>query len=172
MAEVLKKNAKGHNYNYTDLAEVTKYIESIGEEYYQYVEPLVAGDAVIDYVYTVRIKDGKEMSPIRGCRVAQATLRGVNNPAQEQGSALTYARRYSLYMAYGLSTSDDDAQCLSTPKSEAKEPTKEELKEQVLSMLEVKGISLAKFESAGGMAIDDMPIAKLKEGMEFIRKAK
>lgn len=53
-----------------------------------------------------------------------------------------------------------------------KEPTKEELIEQIMSMLEVKGISLAKFESAGGMAIGDMPVEELKKGMEFIRKAK
>ena len=102
----VKKNAEGHNYKYADLAQVNVYIESIGETYYQYIEPHENGK---EYVYTVRCKDGKPiMDPLRGASITQATLPGKSNPAQEQGSALTYARRYSLYMAYGLATEDDD----------------------------------------------------------------
>ena len=102
----VKKNAEGHNYKYADLAQVNAYIESIGETYYQYIEPHENGK---EYVYTVRCKDGKPiMDPLRGASITQATLPGKSNPAQEQGSALTYARRYSLYMAYGLATEDDD----------------------------------------------------------------
>ena len=66
--------------------------------------------------------------PVRkGCRVVNATLSGKSNPAQEHGSALTYARRYSLLMAFGLATDDDDAESLSV----IKEPTIEEAKEYV-----------------------------------------
>ena len=63
------------------------------------------------------VNDGE---PVQGCKVVDATLMGVNNPAQQQGSALTYARRYSLLMAYGLATEDDDAQSLTKPKEELK----------------------------------------------------
>ena len=52
------------------------------------------------------------MEEIPGCIVAEAKLSGKNNAAQEHGSALTYARRYSLLMAYGLATDDDDAESL------------------------------------------------------------
>lgn len=119
---VLKKNAKGYNYKYTELAEINAYIEEIGERYYQYVEPNENGE---DYIMTVRVIDGKPSEPIRGCKIVNATLQGKSNPAQEYGSALTYARRYSLQMAYGLATTDDDAACFDgakpAPKSKRKE---------------------------------------------------
>lgn len=106
----VKKNARGYNYKYTDLAQIHEYLEEQGFEYYQEIERL-DGD---DYVITVKIsEDGKEQR-VRGCRVVQGRLDGKTNPAQEQGSALTYARRYSLLMAYGLATTDDDAQLLTT----------------------------------------------------------
>lgn len=102
----IKKNSDGYGYKYTDLAEIHTYLETINARYYQYIERM-DGD---DYIYTVPIIDGEEKPARRGCRVVQATLSGKSNPSQEQGSALTYARRYSLLMAFGLATTDDDAQ--------------------------------------------------------------
>lgn len=102
----IKKEAQGYGYKYTDLAQIHTYLESINTRYYQYIERIGEDD----YIYTVPIVDGEELPPRRGCRVVQATLTGKSNPAQEQGSALTYARRYSLFMAFGLATTDDDAQ--------------------------------------------------------------
>ena len=114
----LKKNAKGYGYNYTNLAEIHNYLEQNGYRYYQYVEPIDGND----YIYTVPIKvdeNGEEhaLAPRRGCRIVQATLTGKSNPAQENGSAITYARRYSLLMAFGLATDDDDAQCMTNYKA-------------------------------------------------------
>lgn len=108
----VKKNAAGYGYKYTDLAQVNTYLESMGWSYYQYTQT----EDGTDYIYTVPIIDGKEQPARRGCRIIQATLSGKSNPAQEQGSALTYARRYSLLMAFGLATTDDDAQMLDQPK--------------------------------------------------------
>lgn len=126
----IKKNAQGYGYSYTDLAAINDYIEGIGETYYQEVER-IEGD---DYIITVRLKQETALKPgvvedvseetatrIRGCRVVQASLSGKVNPAQEQGSGLTYARRYSLLMAYGLATEDDDAESL-TVKGSTKKP--------------------------------------------------
>ena len=111
------KNAKGFGYKYTDLAEINNYLESIGYTYYQYIDTIDG----IDYIYTVPIKGGKEYPPRRGCRIVKAVLSGVGgtvkeNPVQEYGSAITYARRYSLLMAFGLATTDDDGACFTSTR--------------------------------------------------------
>lgn len=117
----LKKNKDGYGYKYTELAEIHKYLEENNMRYYQTIETSELNGC--DYIMTYRFIDGKwEEKPKRGCKVTDATLQGVKNPAQEQGSALTYARRYSLLMAFGLASEDDDAQSLSrTKKAEKKE---------------------------------------------------
>lgn len=108
-----ESNGSKYSYKYTDIAQIHNYLESKGITYYQYIGR-IEGD---DYIYTVPTIAGKELEPRRGCRVVDATLIGITNPAQEQGSAITYARRYSLLMAFGLATEDDDAQSLSRPKN-------------------------------------------------------
>lgn len=113
----IKKNNDGYGYKYADLAETNNYLESVGIRYYQFIER-EDGD---DYIWTAPIIDGKELPPRRGCRVVQATLNGKSNPAQEQGSALTYARRYSLWMAFGLATTDDDAQLCTVSEAVAQD---------------------------------------------------
>ena len=124
MAETnLKKNKQGYGYKYTELSEIHNYLEQNNMKYYQEIETGANGE---DYILTYRFIDGKwEEKPKRGCRVVNATLQGIKNPAQEQGSALTYARRYSLLMAFGLATEDDDAQSLSKPKEEPKATQKQ-----------------------------------------------
>ena len=110
-----------YSYQYVDIAQIHEYLEANNMSYYQYVDR-IDGD---DYIMTVKIINGEEKPALRGARVVDATLIGVNNPAQQQGSALTYARRYSLLMAFGLATEDDDAQSLSTEKEDKKATPKQ-----------------------------------------------
>ena len=112
------KNKQGYGYKYADLSQIHQLLEENGLSYYQFVKCIDGND----YIMTVRIDaDGNESEPIQGCRVVEAVLSGKSNPAQEHGSALTYARRYSLQMAYGLATEDDDAESL-TRKPEPVKP--------------------------------------------------
>lgn len=143
------KNAKGHGYNYADLASVNKYLEELGIKYYQYTD-LIDGN---DYIYTVPIVDGKEQPARRGCRIVQANLQGSGkgNPAQEQGSALTYARRYSVLMAFGLAAEDDDGAALNkkpetptqtTNQTTAPEPISPAQKAAIRKICEKRDINL------------------------------
>ena len=97
----VKKLSQGYGYTYTELSTIHEELERQGITYYQYIDYDANADA--DYIYTV-IDDEK---PRRGCRAVIGTEAKMS-AAQAQGSAITYARRYSLLMALGWATEDDD----------------------------------------------------------------
>ena len=127
--------------------------------YYQYIDR-IDGD---DYIMTVKIISGEEKPALRGARVVDATLIGLNNPAQQQGSALTYARRYSLLMAFGLATEDDDAQSLTTDK-EGKEEKKATPKQIEVLKKYYTGENLDKLLKANDIEkIEDITMTKASD---------
>lgn len=134
-AEVSTKSGSKYSYQYVDIAQIHEYLEENNMSYYQFIDR-IDGD---DYIMTVKINaEGKESLPLRGSRVVDATLFGNDNPAQKQGSALTYARRYSLLMAYGLATEDDDAQAL----NKEVEITKEDAEKYTFTFGKYKGMTI------------------------------
>lgn len=130
-ADVPTKSGKNYSYQYVDIAQIHEYLDNIGSKYIQKIERIDNDD----YIMTKRCFNDKwEDEWLQGCKVVDATLYGNDNPAQKQGSAITYARRYSLLMSYGLATEDDDAQSLSnidTNTNNYKEPTLEDAKKFV-----------------------------------------
>ena len=111
---VQTKSGRGYSYQYTDLAQIHEYLESMGWTYEATIKR-VEGD---DYMFITKIDEkGEKSEPMQEAKIPQVQLSDRSNPAQEYGSALTYARRYSLLMAYGLATEDDDATSLNRPKN-------------------------------------------------------
>lgn len=162
-AEVKTKSGSNYSYKYVDIAHIHEYLEENNMRYYQYIDRIDNDD----YIMTIKIIDGKEQPAIRGARVVDATLMGVNNPAQQQGSALTYARRYSLLMAFGLATEDDDAQSLSTEK--VVNATERQL-DLIKKIYQDKKIELKEImEQYNKTKIEELT---LKEASEIIAKAK
>lgn len=111
MKSTIAKKTEGYGYKYTELADINKYCEENEIRYYQEVETSEINQK--DYIITYLIKEGR-IEKHRGCQIVEATLQGIKNPVQQYGSSLTYCRRYSLLMALGLATADDDGASLTT----------------------------------------------------------
>lgn len=136
MKSTIAKKTEGYGYKYTELADINKYCEENGIRYYQEVETCEINQK--DYIITTLYdaNTGEETTKHRGCQIVEAVLSGIKNPVQEYGSSLTYCRRYSLLMALGLATEDDDGASLT------QEPTKEEALEYVIDFGKHKGKKL------------------------------
>lgn len=145
-AEIPTKSGNKYSYQYVDIAQIHEYLEENNMSYYQYIDRIDNDD----YIMTVKIIDGEESKPLRGSRVVDATLFGNDNPAQKQGSALTYARRYSLLMAFGLATEDNDANDLNV----IKEVTQEEADNYKLTFGKFEGKTLKEVQEEKPTYID------------------
>lgn len=169
MASNLKKNQQGYGYKYTDLAAINDFLHSQGIGYSQYIETSeVNGE---DYIFTVPVVDGVVQPARRGCRIPQATLSGKSNPAQEYGSALTYARRYSLLLAFGLATEDDDGESLTVKKAEPSGLTDTQIK-AIEAELQRTGISeTAILDRYGKKSIKDLTQEDYAKAVKALAKS-
>lgn len=138
-AKIPTKSGKDYSYQYTDLASINKWLEDNNMDYYQTIETNETNGK--DYIMTYRYINGEwEEKPKRGCQVVDSVLVGNSNPVQQYGSSLTYVRRYSLCLAFGLAMEDTDAAELSKPV--VVEMTPEEAKNYVLDFGKHKGKKL------------------------------
>lgn len=93
--KIVKKASKGYGYTYSNLADLARAgidippmkTEKVGED---------------EYVFA---KIGNEW--IQGAKVVEMEMKGMN-AAQAYGSALTYARRYTVQLVMGIACDDDD----------------------------------------------------------------
>lgn len=134
MKNTIAKKTEGYGYKYTELADINKYCMENAIRYWQEVETCEINQK--DYIVTfLEYGDGEKPEKHRGCQIVEAKLSGINNPVQQYGSSLTYCRRYSLLMALGLATEDDDGASL----TEIKEPTQEDAKNWTFPIGKYKG---------------------------------
>ena len=132
MKSTIAKKTEGYGYKYTELADINKYCEDNGIRYWQETETCEINQK--DYIITYLVANG-ETTKHRGCQIVDAVLQGIKNPVQEYGSSLTYCRRYSLLMALGLATEDDDASSL----TQQNDPTKEDAENYVITFGKYNG---------------------------------
>lgn len=93
--KIVKNASKGYGYTYSNLADLARAgidippmkTEKIGED---------------EYVFA---KIGNEW--VQGAKVVEMEMKGMN-AAQAYGSALTYARRYTVQLVMGIACDDDD----------------------------------------------------------------
>ncbi len=96
IANVLKTTSVGYGYNYASLSDICK-------QGYTLPKMKTGTESEREYVYYY---DSELKEWIRGAEIIIPKLKG-SNEAQEYGSALTYARRYTTLMALSLSCEDD-----------------------------------------------------------------
>lgn len=121
----IKKNREGYGYNYVDINAINDWLAEQGISYRQSIQ-VIEGH---DYILTTVFEPEKEPYVVLGCRVPEGPiLSGKTNAAQTLGSALTYARRYSLMMAFGLGAADDDGESLTVKIPEDKETLIKDIK--------------------------------------------
>ena len=108
-------NRGGYGYSYTDLGELLDRVRpALREHHFAVVWELSEMHGRFVIVCMVVWKDGtcvaQSACPILGIHEQGG---GRLNPMQEVGSAITYARRYTLLNCLCVACEDDDAQSLS-----------------------------------------------------------
>jgi hypothetical protein len=97
------KNRQGHNYKYADLETIFDAIRDALED--QDLLLIQQGEVIngLDYIRTIIVSgSGEEVD------FGVTPIKAVKPDAQSFGSGLTYARRYAVGMALGLTPEDDD----------------------------------------------------------------
>lgn len=179
--KILGNKSEGYKYNYTSLADIViagyelppmriaTLTDANGTPVIidgapvEYIEAFVKGDAVYP---DIKNKDWASSGEwVKGARVVLPKLpegakdNKTMNDAQAYGSAITYARRYTALMIYGIATEDDS-------KVEVK--TKEEAQAQELADMKKELHEL--YKQAGGNAFENY--LKERGGLDFNTYAK
>ena len=93
--QIVKNASQGFGYSYSNLADLAKAGIEI---------PVMKTQRVDGDEYVFALIDGEW---IQGAKVIEMEMKGMN-AAQAYGSALTYARRYTVQLVKGIACDDDD----------------------------------------------------------------
>jgi hypothetical protein len=130
--EGAKKDALNPHFKskYADLESVVQCIKDYSKELklsYTHVNYRIDG---MDFLKTVlAYSDGEKFETIESSLPLMLT---GNNPMQAMGSAITYAKRYTLQGLYGIPSEDDDGNSsVRPPIKKASEATIEDIKKEI-----------------------------------------
>ena len=93
--QIVKNASQGYGYSYSNLADLAKAGVEI---------PMMKTQRIDGEEYVFALIDGEW---IQGAKVIEMEMKGMN-AAQAYGSALTYARRYTVQLVKGIACDDDD----------------------------------------------------------------
>lgn len=93
--QIVKNASQGYGYSYSNLADLAKAGIEI---------PVMKTQRIDGEEYVFALIDGEW---IQGAKVIEMEMKGMN-AAQAYGSALTYARRYTVQLVKGIACDDDD----------------------------------------------------------------
>lgn len=158
LPKIIGNKSTGYNYSYTSLADLVIAGYDLPPMRVAVLtnaegEPVIVDGAPVEYIEVQRecriIRDnGKNEVAcewVRGARVVIPKKNNASmNEAQLYGSAITYARRYTAMMMFGIACDDDD-------KLETK--TKAEAQEQELAGMKDELAEL--YKKAGGEAFEN-----------------
>lgn len=173
LSKILGNKSTGYNYSYTSLSDIVLAgydlpLMRVAVLTNAEGEPVIIDGAPVEYIEAERsfgyMENNGEMifqsEWVRGARVVIPKLpegakdnKTMNN-AQAYGSAITYARRYTALMMFGIATEDDS-------KIEVK--TKEEAQAQELAGMKEELAEL--YKQAGGEAFENW--LKERGGLEY-----
>lgn len=161
--KILGNKSEGYKYNYTSLADIVMAGYDLPPMRIATLAdangvPVVIDGNPVEYIEAQRLDSGCEW--VRGARVVLPKLpegakdNKTMNDAQLYGSAITYARRYTALMLFGIATEDD---------SKVETKTKEEAQAQELEGMKQELFSL--YTQAGGKAFFNW--LKERGGLDF-----
>lgn len=107
MADIVANKSKAYGYNYASLGD-------IAQQGFQIPKMKTGTEDGKEYVFYY---DAELKEWIRGAEVVVPEMKGMNT-AQQYGSALTYARRYTTLMALSLACDDDKKLEATAPKGQ------------------------------------------------------
>lgn len=153
MGTIIGNKSEGHNYHYANLADIARQgieippmrvapvFDNEGRLVAEYIEALIPTPDNESPAEERQRNGGMKNAWVRGARIVVPSSTR-SNEAQNYGSALTYARRYTVLTLLGIACDDDDK---IESHSEADQKSNEERAKEELRDL---------YEKAGGADFD------------------
>ena len=163
--KVLGNKSDGYKYHYTSLSDIVIAGYDLPPMRVATLtnnngDPVIVDGRPVEYIEVERRTIGNEIEWIRGARVVipkQAEGAKDNktmNDAQLYGSAITYARRYTAMLFFGIACDDDD-----------KLETKTQAEAQAQELSNMKNDLLELYKKVGGKAFETY--LKERGGLSF-----
>ena len=162
LPKILGNKSTGYNYSYTSLSDIVIAGYDLPPMRVAVLtndagEPVIVDGAPVEYIEMQMITgNGTEHEWVRGARVVlpKGAKNNSMNDAQLYGSAITYARRYTAMMMFGIACDDDD-----------KLETKTQADAQAQELAGMKEELAELYKKAGGEAFENW--LKERGGLEY-----